>query len=92
MLLIEKNLEILLEHHQAFVILVFPRFASSTFVPSEHFVLKSLHSTKLSGSLMLRQGKLIWTSMKRNTRRALYAKLLFLHPIQLRAPHPDRLR
>ena len=59
MLLIEKNFESLLEHHQAFVILAFPRFASSTFVPGEHFVLKSLHSTKLAGSLMLRQGKLI---------------------------------
>lgn len=42
MLLTRKNLESLLEHYQAFVILVFPRLAPPTFVPSEHFVLKDL--------------------------------------------------
>ena len=42
MLLTEKNLESLLEHPQPFVILVFPRLAHPTLVPSEYFVLKNL--------------------------------------------------
>ncbi|RVW34747.1 hypothetical protein CK203_111349 [Vitis vinifera] len=42
MLLTKKNLESLLEHPQPFVILVFPRLAHPTLVPSEYFVLKNL--------------------------------------------------
>ncbi|KAL6310887.1 hypothetical protein AAG906_014793 [Vitis piasezkii] len=68
-LLKEKNLKVVLKHLKPFMIPVFSQLRPSILVPNEHFVLKTCHSRRLLRLWTLRHDKLVWTRVRKTSRR-----------------------